>query len=371
MLQTLHTAFKLHQYTLPQIDRTEGYTLEPLRGIADYPEPIDVTGERLIRWSAIGGGGSAVSVLLVSDYGANVDKWRFCLAASNLPLQLRAWGEAGDDRGVEIILTDARFSLARSYAQFPNLRWIHFLGHGAGDVLLDPTLPGDVMVTRLVDSDIVGGLTEYVVQAITTVHLRVAEFAELQRKGAWLRLEVPPARVQQVAVIGLGAIGTRVATALESLGFRVSGWSRSPKTVPGIRCTHGEDALAPLLGESDFVVCVLPETSKTRGLFDARRFAEMKTGAYLVNIGRGSLIAEDALLSALDSGKLSGACLDVFAEEPLPIGSPIWSHPLIRATPHTGGAGGTDNQYDVVAENCRRFLAGERLHNLVDRDKGY
>jgi glyoxylate/hydroxypyruvate reductase A len=312
-----------------------------------------------------------VTVLLVSEYGADIDKWRRCLGACVPAQAVRVWNEPGDPAEIDIILTDTRFSPTRSYREFANLKWVHFLGHGAGDVLLDPTLPPDVIVTRLVDGDIVNGLTEYVVQAVTTVHLRVAEFAGLQRKAIWKRLEIPPARDRSVAVLGLGAIGKQIATVLRDIGFKVSGWSQSAKSIAGIRCLEGDDALPGLLGESDFVVCVLPETAKTRGLFDARRLSEMKTGAYLINVGRGSLIVTEALMAALDAGKLSGACLDVFEEEPLPSESPLWSHPSIRATPHTGGAGGDVHQYAAMAENCRRFSAGEPLLNIAHRGKGY
>jgi glyoxylate/hydroxypyruvate reductase A len=236
---------------------------------------------------------------------------------------------------------------------------------------MDPTLPGNVIVTRLVDPDIISGLTEYVVQAVTAIHLRVAAFAELQHQAVWNRLAVPPAREKHIAVLGLGAIGSRIATILRDLGFQVSGWSQSPKQVAGIRCIGGGDALGPLLETSDFVVCVLPETDKTRGLFDETRFSQIKNGAYFINVGRGSLVVQNALLAALDHGWLSGACLDVFPEEPLPSESRIWSHPLIRATPHTGGAGGDGDQFSTVVENYRRYLAGQTLMNRVDRAKGY
>jgi glyoxylate/hydroxypyruvate reductase A len=312
-----------------------------------------------------------LAVLLVSDYGANIEKWRRALAAVASGPRVRTWEDAGDSAEIDIIITDACFGPARSYRRFPNLRWVHFLGHGASDVLMDPTLPPDVIVTRLVDPAIISGLTEYVVQAVTTIHLRVAEFAELQRKALWNRLTVAPACERQVAVLGLGAIGARIASILRDLGFQVSGWSQGPKQVAGIRCVSGREALGPLLEMSDFVVCVLPETEKTRGLFDETRFSQMKDGAYFINVGRGSLVVQDALLAALNRRKLSGACLDVFPEEPLPAESPIWSHPLIRATPHTGGAGGDGDQFSAVVENYRRFLAGRELVNVVDRTKGY
>lgn len=312
-----------------------------------------------------------MAVLLVSDHGADLEKWRRGLSRHVPATEVLAWPDVGDPARIDVVLTDTRLNQKGGYHQFSNLRWVNFLGHGVGDVLLDPTLPPHVTVTRLVDPDITHGLAEYVVQAITSIHLRAAEFSAQQRQSIWRRLEVPPARDMRVAILGLGAIGTQIATTLAALRFRVSGWSLSPKTIAGVRCLQGGEALQAMLAESDFVVCVLPETKKTRGMFDDRVLAQMKKGAYLVNVGRGSLIVEDALIAALDRGHLGGASLDVFNVEPLPRESPIWSHPLIRLTPHTGGAGGDGNQFSAVAENYRRFLAGERLLNVVDREKGY
>ncbi len=312
-----------------------------------------------------------MALLLVSDFGADVAQWRWRLEDCIPGHDIRAWDDMGDPDDIEIILTDTPFSPRRDYRQFSRLRWVHFLGHGAGDVILDPTLPPHVVVTRLVDLDIISGLTEYVVQAITAVHLRVADYREQQAQGLWRRLDVPPTRERRIMVLGLGAIGLRIATVLAALGFEVIGWSQTTKTVAGIRCECGEAALQSSLGISDFVVAVLPETRATRGLLNQHRLTMMKPGAYLINVGRGSVIVEEDMLTALDTGRLSGACLDVFAEEPLPAESPLWRHPLIRVTPHTGGARGNDDQYRAFRENYLRFRAGDALFNSVERTKGY
>jgi glyoxylate/hydroxypyruvate reductase A len=187
----------------------------------------------------------------------------------------------------------------------------------------------------------------------------------------WRRLDVTPASSCRALVLGLGAIGFSAATALRYLGFKVSGWSSSARSIEGIDCAFGEATLDPLLARSNYVVAVLPETDQTIGLLDRRRFAAMKADAYLINVGRGSLVVDSDLVAALDAGHLSGACLDVVGSEPLPADSTLWHHPKILITPHTGGAGGGGEHMLEVAENYRRLLAGEPLINLANREKGY
>lgn len=312
-----------------------------------------------------------MAVLLASDYGADPALWRQVLAAAAGAVDLRVWPQTGEARDIDAILIDSASLLQGRYGQFPRLRWVGYLGHGASDVVRDPSLPAAALVTRLKDPYIARGLTEYIVQAVSAHHLGMRDYARQQRERVWRRLNPPPAEAFQVAVLGLGFIGLQAAGVLRDLGFRVCGWSTGAKQVDGIECVHGEGALMPLLGRSDYVVCVLPETDRTVGLLDRAAFAAMKPGAYLVNVGRGSLIVEADLLAALDDGRLSGACLDVFAAEPLPPDSALWRHPKVVVTPHCGGTDNGRTHMAAVAENYRRLLAGEPLMDLADRVRGY
>jgi glyoxylate/hydroxypyruvate reductase A len=312
-----------------------------------------------------------MAILLATDYGAEPAAWRRALARRAGPVDLRLWPEAGDPRDIEVILVDSPRPLANAFGRFPRLRLVSFLGHGAGDVLRDPSLPAAVPVTRLKDPLIAQGLREYIVHAVSAHHLEAGAYADQQRQARWHRRGVVPSSERQVAVLGLGSIGQPAAESLRDLGFRVSGWSSSPKSIDGVECLHGDAALEPLLARSDYVVAVLPATERTEGLFDRAMFDVMKPGAYLVNVGRGSLIVEADLLAALDSGRLGGACLDVFRTEPLPADDPLWRHPKVIVTPHTGGCENGPDHMDQVAENCRRLMAGEALLNLADRRRGY
>jgi glyoxylate/hydroxypyruvate reductase A len=309
-------------------------------------------------------------VLLVSDYEPDPEALQAALARRG-PVALSTWPEIGEPGTVEAILLDSPALLRGRYGEFPRLRWVGFLGHGVGDVIRDPSLPEAVTVTRLKDPFIARGLGAYVVQAVLARHLRVADYAELQRQATWRRVAVPPTSERSVGVLGLGFIGRHIAHLLRDVGFKVLGWSASAKTIEGVACGHGPGALAPLLARCDHVVAVLPETDRTVGLLDAAAFAAMKPGAHLVNVGRGSLVVEQDLLAALDSGRLAAATLDVFATEPLPADSPLWRHPAVTVTPHTGGGSNGAAHLEEVAENYGRLLAGRPLLNLADRAKGY
>jgi glyoxylate/hydroxypyruvate reductase A len=312
-----------------------------------------------------------VAIILVSDYNADAALWERELSWHIGEIDFRVWPDIGDPGDIDVVLIDTLMGPKGGFGQFPHLRWVSYLGHGVGDVLRDPSLAAGVVVTRLKDPLIACGLAEYVIHAVTAHHLKAGAYAKQQGDALWRRLDVPPARAQHVAVLGLGVIGLQTATSLRTLGFQVFGWSQSHKEIAGMECLHGRAALEPLLARSDYVVAALPETDSTTGLFDRNVITAMKPGAYVINIGRGSLIVEEDLLDALDAGHLSGASLDVFRSEPLPADSSLWRHPKVTITPHTGGAGSDAGYILEIAENYRRFLAGEPLRNLANRLRGY
>ena len=314
-----------------------------------------------------------MAVLLVTDYDKDAGKWRRELSARKPELTLRAWPDVGDAAEIEAVLSDCPVSGYGGFSLYPNLGWVHYLGHGVGDLLLDPTLPDDVPVTRQKRESMARSLAIYTVHAVTAHHLGAETYRQQQHESQWIRSESPAPSAVTVAVLGLGVIGHTIACRLRDLGYAVVGWSRSGRDIEGIGSAAGVDGLESLLPRCDFVVAALPETRETSGLIDARILSLMKPGAYVVNLGRGSLIVELDLLEALDSGHVSGAALDVFASEPLPVEHRFWSHPKVVLTPHVGGPAQDDLDivFDEIAENYRRFKSGQPLNNLVDRDLGY
>ncbi len=154
-------------------------------------------------------------------------------------------------------------------------------------------------------------------------------------------------------------------------GYPVAGWSRSPKSVPGVRCVHGPDALAPLLAQSDVLVNVLPTTPQTRNLLDRARLSRLPRGAYVINCSRGDQLDADALVALLDAGHLGGALLDVFAVEPLPPDRPLWRHPKVRITPHIAAITLPEPSVAQIVANIRALEAGELPSGVVDRSRSY
>ncbi|TMV07661.1 glyoxylate/hydroxypyruvate reductase A [Ruegeria sediminis] len=255
-------------------------------------------------------------------------------------------------------------------AQLPNLRLVQKLGAGVETIVRNPALPGHVRVTRLKPDAPAREIAEWFLAYILRAHRNMPMHEAEQRMAAWTPVEPKYTPDTVVGVFGLGHIGARTARMLRDLGFQVKGWSRSRKDIEGIDCRDGAAALPALLAECDHVCAILPSTPETVGLFDAGLLAAMKPGSQLLNAGRGDLIDETALMSALDAGTPGHAVLDVVREEPLPAESPLWRHPRITITPHVSGWHLGDAMKDV-AENFRRLGAEEPLLHEVDRNRGY
>ncbi len=254
--------------------------------------------------------------------------------------------------------------------QLPNLQLVQKLGAGVEGIVGDPELPPHVKVARLKPDAPAQEIAEFCLAYVLREQRNMAFHAENQANKIWEKRGPHETPKTTVGVLGLGHIGGRTAQLFTHLGFRVLGWSRSPKDIPNVECRYGLDTLKPLLAECDYVASVLPSTPQTADLFDAAMFAAMKPGAMLINVGRGNLIVEDDLLAALNNGHLGGAVLDVFRTEPVPKDHPFWSHPKITITPHVSGWHLTGGLEDV-AENYRRLTAGESLLHQVDREAGY
>jgi len=174
-----------------------------------------------------------------------------------------------------------------------------------------------------------------------------------------------------VTILGLGALGTACGQALTQLGFPVTGWSRSPKSVEGIRCLHGSEGLREALTDAQIVILLLPDTAATENTLNEDTLALLAKGAFIINPGRGPLIDDTALLAALDSGQIAHATLDVFRVDPLPETHPYWSHPQVTVTPHIASSTRPESASQVIAEQILRGERNEPFLHVVNRDTGY
>src|SRR5712672_3355209 len=290
------------------------------------------------------------------------------------------------DRGV-FLLPDAAFDPAEVHdaavwkaaqgelAAFPNLRVIFNLGAGVDALMADSTLPR-VPLVRVAVGDLTDRMAEYVVLHVLMHHRQEPYLRASQGEKRWQPKFQWPASAISVGIMGLGTLGSNAAEALRRLGFRVSGWSRSPRQVDGIDCFHGHAQLEAFLKRTDVLVCLLPLTLDTRHILNRGLFAKLNRNSplgapVLVNAGRGGLQDEADILQCLDDGTLGAASLDVFAEEPLPAGSPFWTHPKVVLTPHNAADTDPDEISKYIARQIERFEAGEALENVVDPARGY
>ena len=296
-------------------------------------------------------------------------RWSAALGEIFPGLEMRFWPEVGNPADIEYALVWK--PPPGMLASLPNLKLILSLGAGVDHIFGDPQLPTHVPVVRLVDPHLVAAMSEYILLQVMKLHRRDIEYTAQQRRREWKELDQVNAEDRRVSILGLGMIGGDAARKLQGLGFKVAGWSRRPKDVPGVTSFHGDDGLEKILGQTDILVCVLPLTPETDGILSARLFAMLPKGASIVNAGRGAQLVEADLIPTLDSGQLSVAVLDVFPAEPLPADHPFWAHERIVVTPHIGGATNPRTASQVVAENIRRLNAGEPLLNVVDPIRKY
>lgn len=255
----------------------------------------------------------------------------------------------------------------------PGLRWVHVASTGVDPVLFPGLVESDVTLTNsreIFDA----AIAEYVAALVLAQRKDLPHTLELARRHSWVHRETHMVAGQEALVVGAGPIGRAIGRMLAALGCTVRILARTPRNDdPDFGRVHGEGELDTLLPTADVVVAAVPLTSGTRGLFGAQRFARMKPDALFVNVARGQVVDEDALLGALRGGELAGAGLDVFSDEPLPEDHPFWDMPNVIVSPHMSGdfVGWRDALARRFVSNFLRWVAGEPLHDVVDKRLGY
>jgi glyoxylate/hydroxypyruvate reductase A len=256
------------------------------------------------------------------------------------------------------------------YEKAAKLRWLQAMGAGVDWVPI-PELPPHVVVTRA--PGIFGPwMTEYVLGWCAFVTQRMETYRAAQRERRWIDA-VLPARLRgtTMAVVGLGDIGRTIAWTARAVGMRVVGVSRQGAPVRGVDRVYRARDIRRALALADWVVLTVPLTPATRGLIGADELAAMKPTAWLLNIARGAVVDEAAMIDALRRRAIAGAVLDVFATEPLPDDHPLWGLDNAVITPHISGPSTPEEIAPIFADNLARFLAGRPLRHVVDRRRGY
>jgi glyoxylate/hydroxypyruvate reductase A len=259
---------------------------------------------------------------------------------------------------------------------YPNLAAIFSLGAGVDHLFTDPELP-DVPIVRVVDPDLTGRMSEWVVLHVLMHHRQQRMYDWQQHERIWDEDRHQPAAHQvSVGVMGLGIIGRDAARKLGHIGFKVSGWSRTAKEITGVTCYSGEDELDTFLSQCEILVSLMPLTPQTKGILNRRLFERLSRNGHfgapiLLNAGRGGLQVEADIIGCLDDGTLLAATLDVFETEPLPKRAPLWRHPRVTISPHNSGISTPASITRYIAAQIEAYERGEPLRNTVDRARQY
>jgi phosphoglycerate dehydrogenase-like enzyme len=261
--------------------------------------------------------------------------------------------------------------------QAPCLRWVQLSSSGVGQLVARTGLGGSAVVVTNAAGVHATPLAEFVLFAMLYFAKRMPRVLADQRRRHWERFALETLPGKTLGVVGLGRVGRAIARLARSVGLRVVAVRRTAEAgmsgVPDVDAVYPPAGLGTVLTESDYVALIVPLTPETAGLLGERELARMKPGAVLINVARGQLVDEAALIDALRSGRLGGAALDVFATEPLPAGSPLWAMPNVLVTPHSMSTALEENEIlvELFCENLRRYLAGQVLRNVFDRGRGY
>jgi len=300
---------------------------------------------------------------------ATQDLWNTAFETAGAGSDIRREGNIGNPDDIEYAVVWA--PPAGRLKEFKNLKYIFSIGAGVTHITLDPDTPWNVPIVRLQDDMLVQDMVGHILHWTLHYHRYYNRYKRYQREKKWLRHRYPENSERPVAVLGLGQTGLTTCNHLRDLGFDVYGWSRSPKKIDGITCLHGDESFPDVLATADILVNLLPLTEETTDLINAENIAHMPDGAFIINCGRGGTIVDQDLISALDSGKLEAAALDVFREEPLTEESPYWTHPSVDVTPHTAAPSNQRSAAKFIANHIRGAMDGGIPSPIVDHARGY
>ncbi len=309
-----------------------------------------------------------MSILIVSP-GKKLNRWKDALNAVDPSVAVFLPEEVKDP-------LDITFALSwnhpkKMFRKYPNLKCISSFGAGVDHLLSDTQIPKHVEIVRIIDGLLSADMFEFAL-AVVMKHLRkLTRYTRYQEASIWKKHEYLRIKDIRIGIMGTGMIGHHVASELQRVGFRVSGWNRTGGQPTSYDKYYGTVQLNDFLKVSDVLICLLPLTRQTRGIINYSLLKALPADAYVINFGRGAHVNERDLISAIDEGHISGAHLDVFEEEPLPENHLFWQQPGIDITPHVASLTDPDSIAPQVMENYHRSREGMPLKNLVSRDLGY
>ncbi len=310
-----------------------------------------------------------MKIIFASAHDPDPQSWIEPLQALLPQAEIHNWVEGGRAIGAQLAVVWN--PPADIFLRETDLRAVFNLGAGVDALFKLPGLKDAMQVVRLEDAGMAVQMAEYAAYALLRASRRFGDYESQQEKRLWKPLPDIQRKHWPVGVMGMGVMGARVAQTLAGLDYPVAGWSRGGKDLPGIENFAGQGQLPSFLARSRVLINTLPLTDETRGILCRETLQQLLPGAHVVNVGRGEHLVEADLLALLESGRLEGATLDVFCQDPLPREHPFWAHPRITITPHVAAASLREETIAQVAGNIKRYLRGEALSGVVARGRGY
>ena len=256
-------------------------------------------------------------------------------------------------------------------SEFPNLKAVQSLGAGVEHIFDSQKLNKNISVARIVDPQLSEDMWEFVLMLSLNYLKNMPLYFQQQLKKEWKEHSYKNMKSTTVSILGLGKIGSHVASKFSKIGFNVQGWSNSKKNIHGVKSFFGKNGFDEMLGNTDILVNILPLTFDTAGILNKTNLLKLKREAYLINVARGGHLVDEDLLELMNEGHLSGVGLDVFRKEPLPESHPFWEHPKITITPHVAGLTNTKTAVLQIVENYERMKNRDELINLVSLNRKY
>tara|TARA_B100000959_G_scaffold46099_1_gene46901 strand:- start:363 stop:1301 length:939 start_codon:yes stop_codon:yes gene_type:complete len=312
-----------------------------------------------------------MSILLAStDFWEDMEVWSNALQEAMPEMDVKVYPDEGDVNDIEyaVVWKHPRGILN----QYPNLKAILSLGAGVDHVISDPELPEGLPIVRLVDKKLTHEMFLHSLHWVLHFHSDQYLYRIQQQSREWIQQSSVQSEDRTIGIMGLGNIGKSIGDSLVNLDFNVVGWGARPKNSLGeINYYYGQEQLAVFLRQSDILINVLPLSENTKNILTKNELKLLPEGSFIINIGRGGIINESDLLSALDSGHITAAALDVFAQEPLPENNSLWTHPSVYVTPHIAGQSNPRSAAKTIAENIRLIETGEDPYPIYSLNSGY
>jgi len=308
-----------------------------------------------------------MSIALISK-DRDFSELRDCILNLDASIDVQKWPKVEDKTSVRMAVC-WRIS-PNTLQNFPHLQLIQSYGAGVSELLLDTTIPHHVPISRLILPSLAHDMLSYIEWRLKQIEFRGHTYEQQQKSIEWNPLEKIDMSATPIGVLGLGALGAKVATGLAEMGYKVNGWSLRKKDLPGVDC-FDEMELNEFLSRVQILVCLLPLTPATEGILNLELFKKLLQPARIINVGRGPHLVDEDLLYAMDIGLISEAYLDVFGTEPLPENHPFWNRSHIHITPHIASRTRTEDAAKLIVENYKRISSGMVAQFLVDREVGY